>query len=116
MCKYLYCFDRCKGSVKTDVVIVAMGPGIVGTGTKYGFSGVEQAHIIDATNKLGGKPVLIPRIGFNDKRQRHQGISHHTITVLELCNSSCVLTFPTMEEEKKNNKGADKFKSCIFAI
>ncbi|SHE64268.1 Protein of unknown function [Thermoanaerobacter uzonensis DSM 18761] len=90
-----------KEVLKADVVIVAMGPGIIGTGTKYGFSGVEQAHIIDATNKLGGKPVLIPRIGFNDKRQRHQGISHHTITVLELCNSSCVLTFPTMEEEKE---------------
>jgi hypothetical protein len=90
-----------KEVLQTDVVIVAMGPGIVGTGTKYGFSGVEQAYIIDAVNKLGGKPILIPRIGFNDKRHRHQGISHHTITVLELCNSSCVLTFPTLEGEKE---------------
>ncbi|HHW56672.1 MAG TPA: DUF3866 family protein [Clostridia bacterium] len=90
-----------KEVLKTDVVIVAMGPGIVGTGTKYGFSGVDQAHIIDAVNKLGGKPVLIPRIGFNDKRERHQGISHHTMTVLELCNSSCVVVFPTMEKKKE---------------
>lgn len=89
-----------KEVLKADVVIVTMGPGIVGTGTKYGFSGVEQAHIIDATNKLRGIPVLIPRISFSDRRQRHHGISHHTITVLELCNSSCVLTFPTMERKK----------------
>ncbi|AIS52400.1 hypothetical protein TKV_c12290 [Thermoanaerobacter kivui] len=89
-----------KEVIKSDVVIVAMGPGIVGTGTKYGFSGVEQAHIIDAVNKLKGIPVLIPRLGFNDKRERHRGISHHTITVLELCNTSCILTFPLMDKEK----------------
>ena len=31
-----------------------MGPGIVGTGTKYGFSGIEQGYIIDAVNNLRG--------------------------------------------------------------
>ncbi|MGB9809263.1 MAG: DUF3866 family protein [Caldanaerobacter sp.] len=90
-----------KEILKSDVAIVSMGPGIVGTGTKYGFSGVEQAYIIDAVNKMGGKPVLIPRISFKDVRGRHQGISHHTITVLELCYSSSVITFPKMEEEKE---------------
>jgi hypothetical protein len=90
-----------KEILNSDVAIVAMGPGIVGTGTKYGFSGVEQAHIIDAVNKMGGKPVLIPRISFKDARGRHQGISHHTVTVLELCYSSCVITFPSMDSEKE---------------
>ena len=32
-----------------------MGPGIVGTGTKYGFSGIEQGQIIDAINTLSGR-------------------------------------------------------------
>lgn len=90
-----------KEIVKSDVAIVAMGPGIVGTGTKYGFSGIDQASIIDAVNKLNGNPILIPRISFNDKRERHIGISHHTETVIELLNSSCNLTIPTLENEKQ---------------
>ena len=31
-----------------------MGPGIVGSGTKYGFTGIEQGYIIDVINNLGG--------------------------------------------------------------
>ncbi|MDI6604215.1 MAG: DUF3866 family protein [Thermoanaerobacteraceae bacterium] len=87
-----------KEIIKADVIIVAMGPGIVGTGTKYGFTGIDQGYYIDAVNKLGGNPILIPRISFSDKRERHMGISHHTITVLEVCNSNCTLTFPVMEK------------------
>ena len=37
-----------KTMVAADLIIVAMGPGIVGTGTKYGFSGIEQAYILEA--------------------------------------------------------------------
>lgn len=66
----------------SDVAVVAMGPGITGTGTEYGFSGIEQGPIIDAVNNLGGLPIFIPRISFADKRKRHYGISHHSITVL----------------------------------
>lgn len=66
----------------SDVAIVAMGPGITGTGTEYGFSGIEQGSIIDAVNNLEGLPIFIPRISFADKRRRHYGISHHSITVL----------------------------------
>ena len=47
--------------------MVAMGPGIVGTGTNYGFTGIEQGTIIDAVNTLGGIPIAIPRISFADK-------------------------------------------------
>ena len=31
-----------KEVLKADVVFVSMGPGIAGTGTKYGFTGIEQ--------------------------------------------------------------------------
>lgn len=89
-----------KDVIKSDIAIIAMGPGIVGTGTKYGFSGIDQANIIDATNKFNGKPILIPRINFNDKRKRHFGISHHTITVLELLYSRCYMALPKMDNSK----------------
>lgn len=72
-----------KEILKSDITIVTMGPGIVGSGTPYGFSGMEQGQIVDAVTSLGGKPILVPRIGFTDLRERHRGISHHTRTVLE---------------------------------
>ena len=37
-----------------DVAIVAMGPGIVGTNTRLGFSGLEIGPALDATVALGG--------------------------------------------------------------
>jgi hypothetical protein len=90
-----------KEVAKSDVAIVAMGPGIVGTGTKYGFSGIDQASIIDAINKIKGNPILIPRISFNDARERHNGISHHTVTVAELVNSTCTIAVPKLKHEKE---------------
>lgn len=84
-----------------DVAIVSMGPGSLGTGTKYGFSGIEQGHIIDCINNLKAVPVFIPRISFKDKRKRHYGISHHTLTVLSdaVCSKANVV-FPNLGPEK----------------
>ena len=65
-----------------DVAIVTMGPGIAGTGTTLGHTGIETGEIANAAARLGGKPVLIPRISFADSRARHSGISHHTLSVL----------------------------------
>ena len=71
-----------KEIAKCDIAIVTMGPGIVGTGTPFGFTGVEQGHISDAVNDLGGISISVPRITFKDERERHYGLSHHSITVL----------------------------------
>lgn len=67
---------------RADYVIAAMGPGIAGTGTIYGFSGLEQGTVLQAAFSLGGQVVMVPRIGFADSRHRHYGISHHSLTVL----------------------------------
>lgn len=81
-----------------DVILVSMGPGITGTGTKYGFSGADEGHIIDAVNDFKGKPVYVPRISFADARERHRGISHHSMTVLkELCHTNCDIILPNMD-------------------
>lgn len=112
-----------KEILKCDLAIVTMGPGIVGTGTKYGFSGIEQGHIIDATNDLGGTPLAIPRISFADNRPRHWGISHHTITVLStICKSVATLGIPMYNNEAKTHhilqqikeSGIDRKHKCIF--
>lgn len=82
-----------------DVILVSMGPGITGTGTKYGFSGTDEGHIIDAVNDFKGNPIYIPRISFADERERHTGISHHSMTSLkELCHTHCDIILPEMDE------------------
>lgn len=70
-------------ALEADLVFVSMGPGIVGTGTPFGFSGVEQGEAVNAVAALEGVPVFIPRIQGVDGRKRHQGVSHHTLTNLE---------------------------------
>lgn len=90
-----------KEILKGDVTIITMGPGIVGTGTKYGFSGIEQGNILDAVNTLGGKAILVPRISFKDSRERHNGVSHHTKTVLsEIAKTSGTVVFPLLDRDK----------------
>ncbi len=91
-----------KTMVAADLIIIAMGPGIVGTGTKYGFSGIEQAYILEAVEKMGGLPVAVPRISFADSRPRHYGLSHHSQTVLgELTYATAYLALPRWDAAKR---------------
>ncbi|MDR7274577.1 DUF3866 family protein [Catenuloplanes atrovinosus] len=63
-----------------DVTIVAQGPGNLGTGTRWGFSGVSVGEAVNAVNTLGGHAVGSLRISDADPRPRHHGISHHSLT------------------------------------
>lgn len=83
-----------KWVASADVIIVAPGPGMAGTGTAYGFSGVEQAWTLDVAAKLGGRAIFCLRASEADSRERHRGISHHSRTVLSLCNRRPVLPWP----------------------
>ncbi|HHV62174.1 MAG TPA: DUF3866 family protein [Firmicutes bacterium] len=88
-------------TVGADVAIVAMGPGIAGTGTKYGFSGIEQGQAVNAVNSLGGTPVFIPRISFADPRPRHRGLSHHSLTNLrEVAVTPAIVCLPDLPRER----------------
>jgi hypothetical protein len=63
-----------------DVIVVAQGPGNLGTGTKWGFSGVSAGEACNAAAALGGRPIGSLRVSQADARPRHQGVSHHTLT------------------------------------
>ncbi|MCM1012405.1 DUF3866 family protein [Brevibacterium sp. XM4083] len=65
-----------------DIAVVAQGPGNLGTGTKYGFSGLVVGEHLNAAALLGGIPVGVLRMSNADARGRHFGISHHTLTAL----------------------------------
>jgi hypothetical protein len=63
-----------------DIAVVAQGPGNLGTGTRWGFSGVAAGEVVNAAAVLGGRPVASLRVSDADPRERHRGISHHSIT------------------------------------
>ena len=63
-----------------DVAVVAQGPGNLGTGTRWGFSGVAAGEAINAVAALGGQPVAALRVSEADPRERHRGVSHHSLT------------------------------------
>ncbi len=87
--------------LKADITVVMMGPGVAGTDTILGFSGIEQGTIINAVNSLGGTAIAIPRLSFQDKRERHYGVSHHSLTALSLIAlSPATVVLPSMEEWK----------------
>jgi hypothetical protein len=67
-------------AVGADVAVVAQGPGNLGTGTAWGFSGVAAGEAVNAAAVLGGRPVASLRLSDADPRPRHQGISHHSLT------------------------------------
>ncbi len=63
-----------------DVAIVTQGPGNLGTDSPWGYSGVASGEAINATVALGGRAVASLRISEADQRERHRGISHHSLT------------------------------------
>jgi hypothetical protein len=77
--------------LRADVVVVAMGPGMVGTGSRLGTTAVEVAGILDATAALGGTPIACVRVSDADARPRHRGVSHHTVTALTLARSGVTI-------------------------
>jgi hypothetical protein len=66
--------------LQADIAVVAQGPGNLGTGTRWGFSGVAAGEAVNAAAVLGGRPVACLRVSEADPRERHRGISHHSLT------------------------------------
>lgn len=65
---------------KADLVVLAQGPGNLGTGTRWGFSGVAAGEALNAVGVLGGQAVASLRVSGSDLRERHLGVSHHSLT------------------------------------
>jgi hypothetical protein len=77
-----------------DAVVVAPGPGVVGTNSRLGYSGLEVAVVVDATTRLGGRAIVAVRFSGADPRPRHRGRSHHTTTALELASHEALAPAP----------------------
>jgi hypothetical protein len=77
-----------------DLVLVGIGPGILGTGTPDAHGGMSAAIAANAALSLWGEPILTPRISLADPRERHRGLSHHTRAVLAATLEGCRVVFP----------------------
>ena len=63
-----------------DIAVVAQGPGNLGSGSRWGFSGVSVGEAVNAAAVLAGRPVGSLRLSCADPRPRHHGVSHHSLT------------------------------------
>jgi hypothetical protein len=78
-----------------DLVLVGIGPGVVGTATVFGHGGMAAAMALNAASSLGAEPVLAPRLSSAEMRERHRGLSHHTRTALGAALGGCRVAFPS---------------------
>jgi hypothetical protein len=77
-----------------DAAVCGPGPGIVGSGSPLGHGGMaalDSAHLALA---LGCPTLLVVRISSGEERARHRGISHHTLTVLDLLLEPVTVALP----------------------
>ncbi|MGH9156914.1 MAG: DUF3866 family protein [Acidimicrobiales bacterium] len=77
-----------------EAVVVAPGPGVVGTRSGHGFTGMEVLAVGDAVSRLNGIPIVAVRWSGADPRPQHRGVSHHTRTVLELLGRAVKVPVP----------------------
>ena len=83
-----------------DLVIVGMGPGIVGTGTQLGNTALECVGIINNLSAMGADVAFALRYSGAESRSRHQGISHHSETILRLLSAPAKIGVPAGQSVK----------------
>jgi hypothetical protein len=77
-----------------DAAVCGPGPGMVGSSSALGHGGMaalDSAHVALA---LGCPTLLVARMSSGDERSRHRGISHHTLTVLDLLLEPVTVALP----------------------
>ena len=86
---------------RAGVAVVAMGPGIVGTQTVLGHTGMEQGQVLSAAASLGGLPIAALRMSFADPRERHRVVSHHTLSALRYAAlARSIVAVPELEDDR----------------
>jgi Protein of unknown function (DUF3866) len=81
-----------------DAALVGPGPGIIGSETRLGHGGIAALDSCHAALALGLPTLLSPRLSEADPRERHRGVSHHTLIVLEMLLGSLEVPVPEGNE------------------
>jgi hypothetical protein len=77
-----------------DAVVCGPGPGIVGSSSPLGHGGMSALDSAHVSLALGCPTLLVARMSSGDDRSRHRGISHHTLTVLDLLLEPVTVALP----------------------
>lgn len=77
-----------------DAALVGPGPGIIGSETRLGHGGMAALDSAHAGLALGLPTLLSPRLSAADPRERHRGVSHHTLTVMEMLLAGVKVPWP----------------------
>ncbi|MBI4261798.1 MAG: DUF3866 family protein [Actinobacteria bacterium] len=94
--------------LEAEVVVVADGPGNLGTSTRWGVSSLGAGNSLNAAPSVGGRPVAALRVSFADPRERHRGVSHHSLTILaDVCRVEANVAVPVLEGEQREAVWAD---------
>jgi Protein of unknown function (DUF3866) len=81
-------------TLEWDAVLCGPGPGIVGSRSPLGHGGMAALDCAHAALALGAPTLLVARMSSGDPRVRHRGISHHTLTVLDLLLEPVTVALP----------------------
>jgi hypothetical protein len=77
-----------------DAAVCGPGPGIVGSASPLGHGGMAALDSAHASLALGCPTLLVARMSSSDARERHRGVSHHTLTVLDLLLEPVTVALP----------------------
>ena len=77
-----------------DAAVCGPGPGIVGSGSPLGHGGMHTLDSAHTALALGAATLVVARMSSGDPRPRHRGISHHTLTVLDLLLEPVTVALP----------------------
>ncbi|HXP99901.1 MAG TPA: DUF3866 family protein, partial [Solirubrobacteraceae bacterium] len=77
-----------------DAAVCGPGPGIVGSGSPLGHGGMYALDSAHTALALGAPTLVVARMSSADSRPRHRGISHHTLTVLDLLLEPVTVALP----------------------
>ena len=77
-----------------DAALCGPGPGIVGSSSALGHGGMAALDSAHVSLALGCPTLLVARMSTSDDRVRHRGISHHTLTVLDLLLEPVTVALP----------------------
>jgi Protein of unknown function (DUF3866) len=91
--------DAASSGLGWDAALVGPGPGIIGSETRLGHGGMAALDNCHAALALGFPTLVSPRLSEADARDRHRGVSHHTLTVIELLLGGVEVAVPESNEE-----------------
>jgi hypothetical protein len=101
-----------KGILDAEVIVVADGPGNLGTDTTWGVSALASGHALMAAGTLHGRPISALRMSFADGRERHRGVSHHSLTILaDVCKVEVDVPVPVLDQEEQRTVVWDALRS-----